>query len=125
MLRPRQLRADRGRLKSFTEEIGLAVGEDRESIAHMPTHVVVGQSEVGAKVVAVGVGEVGDVGIEREPIDDVLVARLAALGLQPIVHAEPHGFQIVGNFAGRRGDRVLNTAAERIKPRVEFRVDER
>ena len=64
---------------------------DSEAVPEIPTQIVVSQTEVGAEVVAVGIREVGDVGVEGEPIDDVFLARRTALGLQTVVHAEPHG----------------------------------
>ena len=78
-------------MQAVAERVGVAVGEDREAIAEVPAQVVVDQADVLAEVVAIGVGEPGGVGVERDPIDDPLFAGRAALGLQAMAHAEAHG----------------------------------
>ena len=53
----------------------------RRAIADVPRPVVVDEAEQVAEVVAVLVGEQRRRHVERHPVDDVLTAREAALGL--------------------------------------------
>ena len=58
-------------------------------------------------------------GVERDPIDNVLLARHAALGLPALIQPRRTTGQIVGNFR-RAGDPIHHAAADRVKPFVEL-----
>ena len=75
--------------------------DHRHPVADVPAEVVIGQAERLAEVVAAGVGEDRDVGVEHDPVDDVLLADRPALGLPALTQAEPDGGQVARRFPSR------------------------
>ena len=111
--RPIEERADVKYLRSVGEEIEVAVGDDRRAVADVPAEIVIDQAQRLAEVVAIGVGKDRDVGVEHDPVDDVLIADRPALGLPALAHAEPGGEQVVGDFGRGRRDPTAQAAAQR------------
>ena len=85
-------------------ELEPAVGDDARPVADEPLVVVDVLAERLAEVVAVGVGEVGRVEVERHVVDDPPPALRPALGLEPLVDAQLDGLDR-GLDVGRPGDR--------------------
>ena len=74
-----------------------------------------------AEIVAVGIGKQADVGVQRDPIDDMLIAGRAAFGLPTLPSAQSHDRQIVDHFGARRGYPTAHAGAHGIKTLVELR----
>ena len=86
------------RMLALIEEVDNSVGKQRQSIAHMPAEIVIPKPHNLAEVVAVGVGKQADVGIQSDPVDDMLIAGRAAFCLPTLPSAQAHDRQVVDHF---------------------------
>ena len=108
------------RFLALVEKVENPVGQQRQPIAHVPAEVVIGQPRHLAEVVAVGIGKQADVGVQHDPIDNVLVARRAAFRLPSLPGAEAKDRQVVDHFHARRGNRTAQSRAHGIKTLVQL-----
>ena len=103
-------------------ELEPAVGDEARPVAEEPLVIVGVLAERLAEVVAVGVGEVGRVEVERHVVDDPPLALRPALGLEPLVEPEADGLDRVLDV-GRARDR-RGRAAQGEESRVVLRGQE-
>src|SRR5262249_60071099 len=77
------------------ERLEPAGAEQGGAVADVPVPVVLEDAEGVPEVVAVGLREDGNADVEGHPVDDMLLAGEAALGLPALVDAELQDIHVV------------------------------